>query len=54
MDTIFMNSENSKISYSHKLLLNFTDKIALRSCEEEKLFIKSEHMLYMGKYKKHK
>ena len=27
MDTIFMNSENSKTSNPHKLLLNLTDKI---------------------------
>ena len=30
MDTIFMNSENSKTSDSHKLLFNLTDKIDLR------------------------
>ena len=30
MDTIFMNSKNSKISDCHKLLLNFTDKINLK------------------------
>ena len=30
MNTIFMNSENSKTSDPHRLLLNFTDKIALR------------------------
>ena len=29
MDTIFMNSENSKTSVSHRLLLNLTDKINL-------------------------
>ena len=27
MDTIFMNSENSKTSDPHQLLLNFSDKI---------------------------
>ena len=27
MDTIFMNSENSKTSHSHRLLLNCTNKI---------------------------
>ena len=27
MDTIFMNSGNSKTSDPHKLLLNFSDKI---------------------------
>ena len=31
MDTIFMNSENSKASDPHRLLLNLADKINLRS-----------------------
>ena len=30
MNTIFMNSENSKISDPHRLLLKLTDKIDLR------------------------
>ena len=30
MDTIFMNSENSKTSDPQRLLLNITDKIDLR------------------------
>ena len=30
MDTIFMNSENSKTSKSHVLILKFTDKLDLR------------------------
>ena len=30
MDTIFMNSENSKTSKPHVLVLNLTDKIDLR------------------------
>ena len=30
MNTIFMNSENSKTSDLHRLLLNLTDKIVLR------------------------
>ena len=30
MNTIFMNSENSKISNPHRLLLKLTDKIDLR------------------------
>ena len=29
MDTIFMNSENSKTSDPHRLLLNVSDKINL-------------------------
>ena len=30
MNTIFVNSENSKIFDSHRLLLNLTDKVGLR------------------------
>ena len=30
MDTIFMNSENSKTSFPQKLLLNLSDKIDLK------------------------
>ena len=30
MDTIFMNSKNSKPSDPHRLLINLTDKIDLR------------------------
>ena len=30
MDTIFMNSKNSKTSDSHRLLLNTSDKISLK------------------------
>ena len=30
MDTIFMNSENSKTSDPHRLLLNLSDKINLK------------------------
>ena len=33
MDTIFMSSENSKISDSHKPLLNLSDKINLKGSE---------------------
>ena len=31
MDTIFMNSENSKTSKSHVLILKLTDKLDLRN-----------------------
>ena len=33
MDTIFMNSENSKISDPHRLLLNLLDKIDLKGSD---------------------
>ena len=34
MDTIFMNSENSKTSKPHILILNLTDKIDFRRAEK--------------------
>ena len=34
MDTIFMNFENSKTSYSHRLLLNLPNKINLRRSDK--------------------
>ena len=34
MDTIFINSENSKISDPHRLFLNLSDKINLKRSEK--------------------
>ena len=34
MDTILMNSKNSKTSYLHRLLVNFSDKIDLKRSDE--------------------
>ena len=34
MDTIFMNSKNSRTSYPHRLLLNLTDKINLNRSDK--------------------
>ena len=33
MDTLFMNSENSKTSDSHRLLLNLLDKINFKGSD---------------------
>ena len=44
MDTIFMNSENSKTSDSHRLLLNLPDKINLK--RNEKCFALSNFSIY--------
>ena len=38
MDTIFMNSENSKTSKPHVLILNLTDNIDLRRGEKILLY----------------
>ena len=34
MDTIFINSENSKTSDHHRLLLNLSDKINLKGSDK--------------------
>ena len=41
MDTIFMNSDNSKTSKPHILRLNLIDKINLRRGKKKCCFIKS-------------
>ena len=41
MNTIFMNSENSKTSKPHVLKLNLTDKIDVQRGEKRFCFIKS-------------
>ena len=51
MDTVFMNSENSKTSDPHRLLLNLTDKIDLRR-KDKLLLYQTLYLLYMEKYKK--
>ena len=38
MNTILMNSENSKTSDPHKLFLNLTDKIDLRRKDKKLLY----------------
>ena len=52
MNTIFMNSENSKTSDPHRLLLNLTDKIDLRRKDKYIALSNYQHLLQMGKYKK--
>ena len=34
MDTVFMNSKNSKTSDPHRLILNLTDKINLKKSDK--------------------
>ena len=50
MDTIFMNSENGKTSDPHRLLLNISDKINLKT--SDKYVALSNFLVYMEKYKK--
>ena len=51
MDTIFMNSENSRTSEYHVLVLKFTDKLDLRS--RQKSVALSNLSIYYT-WKKHK
>ena len=54
MDTIFMNSEISKTSDPHRLLLNLFDKINLKRSDKCIALpnMMPCHLLYMDKYKK--
>ena len=45
MDNIFMNTENSKTSKPHILILKLTDKLDLRI--GKKLIALSQYLLYM-------
>ena len=47
-----MNSKNSKISDSNRLLLHPSDKTDLKKKKQIYCFVKYWHLLYMGKYKK--
>ena len=49
MNTTFMNSENSKTSDPHRLLLNLTDKIDLRRKDK---YIALSNLSIIKKYKK--
>ena len=51
MDTIFMNSKNSKTTGPHILLLNLTDKINLQRSDKYVAYL-SQHLLYMENIKK--
>ena len=50
MDTIFMNSRNSKTSNPHRLLLNLSVKINLK--RSDKYFVLSNLFIYMEEYRK--
>ena len=52
MGTIFMNSENSKTSEPHVLILKLTDKVYLRRVEKKCCFIKPLYLLNMKQDKK--
>ena len=49
MNTIFLNSEKSKTSHPHKLLLNPTDKIDLRK-KDKYIALSNLRIYYLEKY----
>ena len=51
MDTIFMNSENSKTSEPYVLILKLTDKLDLRRGEKS-IALSNLSIYYMEKHKK--
>ena len=53
MDTIFMNSENSKTSEYHVLVLKLTDKLDQKKKSKKCCFNKSIYLLDVVKRKKH-
>ena len=52
MDTIFMNSENSKTPKPRVLILKLTNKLDLSIAKKGYSFIKSQYLLHMEKHKK--
>ena len=52
MDTIFMNSENSKTSKPHVLILKLTDKLDLRRGEKIIALSNLSILLHMEKHEK--
>ena len=52
MDTIFMNSENSKTSEPHVLILKLTDKLDLRRGEKIIALSNLSILLHMEKHEK--
>ena len=51
METVFMNTENSKRNEPHKFILNLSQRLDLRSLNKHVLF-KLIYLLHVEKYKK--
>ena len=52
MDTIFMNSENSKTSKPYVLILKVAEKLDLRRDEKSIALSNFQYLLHMQKHKK--
>ena len=51
METIFMNTENSKTNEPHKFVLNLSQRLDLRSSNKHVAFQKFVYLLHLEKYK---
>ena len=54
MDTIFINSGNSKTSDLHRILLNLSGEINLKRSDKKCRSIKSYHVLWENRRKSYK
>ena len=52
METIFMNRENSKTNEPHKLVLNLSQRLHLRSSNKHLVLLQLIYLLHLEKYKK--
>ena len=51
METIFMNTENSKTNELHKFSLNLSQRLDLRSSDKH-VALRNIYLLHVEKYKK--
>ena len=50
METIFMNTENSKTNEPHRFELDLTDKLNLKKSEEKHCFSQFKYLLHLEKH----
>ena len=50
METIFMNTENSKINESHRFKLDLADKRNLKNPKKKHGFSQFKYLLHLEKY----
>ena len=51
METIFINTENSKTNEPHRFKLDLTDKINLKSPNKNMALANFKYLLHLKKYK---
>ena len=50
METIFMNTENSKTSEQHRFKLDLTDKLNLKNPNKKMVFSQLKYLLHLEKH----